>query len=104
DIAKHASVDIMREMNTQKSGWEGKYLKPNNGRWQTILSGSDIHDLECDPFWRMTFIDIAKRVKPEKIVIGGDLFDLSEFGKYTIDPREWDVLGRIKWVHQFLAD
>jgi hypothetical protein len=32
------------------------------------------------------------------------VFDLPEFGKYTQDPRDWDVLKRINWVHRFLSD
>lgn len=104
DIAKHASVDNCREMNTEKRKWEGMYKKPSNKRFQTILVGSDVHDIECDPFWRELFIDTAKRVQPEKLVLNGDILDLPEFGKYGVDPREWDVVGRIKWVHKFLAD
>jgi hypothetical protein len=30
----------------------------------------------------------------------GDIFDLPEFGKYGVDPREWDVVGRIKFAHE----
>ena len=103
-IAKHASKDKQREMNEQKRGWEDRYLRPRNGRFQTCLVGSDIHDKLCDPFYRRLFIATAKRVQPEKIVLNGDIFDLTEFGKYTQDPRQYDPVGRIKWVHQFLAD
>lgn len=104
NIAKHASKDVQRAMNEQKTGWEGKYLRPSGKRFQTVLVASDIHDIECDPFWRQCFIDTARRVQPEKIVINGDALDLPEFGKYGVDPREWDVVGRIKWLHQFLAE
>jgi hypothetical protein len=69
-----------------------------------MLIGGDVHDIECDPFWRQMFIETAKRVQPEKIVFNGDLFDLPEFSKYTVDPRGWDVVGRIRWVHNFLKD
>ena len=104
DIAKHASKDVQRRMNVEKSGWEDAYLRPNSKRFQTVLVASDIHDIECDPFWRRCFIDTAKRVQPEKVVINGDALDLPEFGKYGVDPREWDVIGRIKWLHTFLGD
>jgi len=102
-IAKHASVDILRDLSKEKANREGTYLRPDKKRFQTVLVGSDVHDIECDPFWLECFIDTAKRVKPEKIVLNGDIFDLPEFGKYTVDPRTWDVVGRIKWVHEFLA-
>jgi len=103
-IAKHASVDAQRQMTAEKAKYEGKYLRPASGRWQTCLVASDIHDHLCDPFYRRLLIDTAKRVKPEKIVLNGDIFDLAEFGKYTQDPRLFAVVDRIKWVHALLAD
>lgn len=103
-IAKHASVDKMRVLNGEKREWEGKYLRPANGRWQSVLVGSDQHDKMCDPFYRRLFIDTALRAQPEKIILNGDLFDLPEFSKHTQDPREFDLLGRIRWVHEFLRD
>jgi len=104
NIAKHASVDELKQLNTEKRNWSSTYLKPSGTRFQTVLVGSDIHDIECDPFWRKLFISTAERVQPEKIVLNGDIFDLPEFSKYTVDPREWDVVGRIRWVHAFLDD
>lgn len=103
-VAKHASIDNLREMNDEKRKWGGAYLKPTGKRYQTILVGSDIHDIECCPYWRMLFLLTAKRVQPEHICLNGDLYDLPEFGKYPTDPREWDVVGRIKWVQNFLKD
>lgn len=103
-IARHASMDTYREMNLEKRNWADKYLKPTDVRFQTYMVGSDIHDIECDPFWRMLFIDTLARVQPSKLILNGDIFDLPEFGKYNVDPREWDVVGRIKWVHEFLRD
>ncbi len=104
DIAKHASHDRMRDMNSEKRNYEGKYDKPDGERWQTILVGSDVHDIDCDPFWRRVFVDAAQRVKPEIICLNGDIFDLPEFSKFSQDPRDWNVIGRIEWVHQFLRD
>lgn len=104
NIARHASVDNLRQMNLEKHDWSGRYNKPSGKRYQTILVGSDIHDIECCPFWRSLFLDTALRVQPERVVLNGDIFDLPEFGKYGVDPREWDVVGRIKWVHKFLEE
>lgn len=103
-IAKHASVDLMREMDVTKRQWEGAYLRPMSGRWQTALIASDIHDKACDPFFRRVFMDTAKRVQPQKVILNGDIFDLPEFSKHTQDPRTFDVVSRIQWVHTFLAD
>jgi predicted phosphodiesterase len=91
-------------MNESKRSWEGRYISPDTARFQTALVGSDIHDKLCDPFYRRLFIDTAKRVQPQKIVLNGDIFDLTEFGKYTQDPRQYAPIERIKWVHAFLSD
>ena len=104
DIAKHASIDNYRAMNDQKMDWGNSYLKPSDARFQTVMICSDVHDVECDPFWYFLWMETLERVNPDKIVLNGDIFDLPEFGKYGVDPREWDVVGRIKWVHKFLED
>jgi hypothetical protein len=103
-IAKHASKDNQRRANVEKAGWEDVYLRPTSRRWQSCLVGSDIHDKLCDPFYRRLFVDTAKRAQPEKIVLNGDIFDLSEFGKYTQDPRKFELEARVKWVHKLLED
>lgn len=103
-VAKHASVERYREMTDEKRGWEDAYLRPDARRFQTHLVISDIHDVDCDPFVRRVLIDTVARVQPTRIILAGDTFDLPEFSKYTQDPREWDVVGRIKWVHGLLAE
>lgn len=104
DVAKHASVDAFRAMNLQKRDWAESYKRPNSNRFKTHLGISDVHDIECDPFWRRVVLETAKRVQPDVIDINGDLFDLPEFGKYAVDPREWNVVDRIRWVHTFLRE
>jgi predicted phosphodiesterase len=101
-IAKHASVDRMRALNGEKREWEGTYERPSSRRFQTILVASDVHDLHCDDFYLRLLVDTAARVQPEAIVLNGDIFDMTEFGKYAQDPREFQPVERIKWVHYFL--
>jgi hypothetical protein len=103
-IAKHASVSRKKDLNEQKQGWEGRFLRPSGNRFQTALICSDIHDIHCDPFYRRLLIDTARRAQPEKIVIDGDLYDLPEFSKYGQDPREFNPLERIRWVQAFLRE
>jgi hypothetical protein len=102
NIAVHASRDHYRALSAERMGYEGKYDRPREGRYKTILVGSDLHDRECDPFWLRTFIDAARRIQPDVICLNGDVFDLPEFGKYTVDPRDWDVVGRIQFVHDHI--
>jgi hypothetical protein len=102
DIAKHASTENYMKLNAKKASWAGLYKKPSGKRFKTVLVISDVHDKYCDPFVRRVFMATAKIVQPDVVVLNGDIFDLYEFGKYAQDPREYDVIGRIKWVHDFL--
>lgn len=104
NLAKHASTDSYRKIAVDRMNYAEKYRRPNKLRFRSIVVGTDVHDKECDPFWRRCFIDTIQRVQPERVFLNGDIFDLPEFSKYTVDPREWDVVGRIEWVHTFLAD
>jgi hypothetical protein len=104
DVSKHSELDKLRDYNTKKIEWDGKFLKPNTDRLQTIICGSDFHDRLCDPFHRDIFVDTVRRVKPNKIILNGDVLDLYEFSRYTKDPRKVDVMSSIKWAHKFLED
>lgn len=103
-IAKHASVDPMRQMNLEKATYAGKYKRSRRGRWKTALIGSDFHDIWCDPFHWRVFVEAARRLQPDVVVLGGDLFDLPEFGKYTVDPRSWNPVARFLHVHKMLRE
>lgn len=102
--AKHASFDELRKLNIDRADYGDKYLKPSGKRFQSMVIASDLHDEDLDPFVRRVMIDTIRRLEPDIIVFGGDVFDLPEFGKYTVDPRTWDVVGRIKAVHNFLEE
>lgn len=103
-IARHAAKDHLEPFNAEKRSYAGKYFRDVTGRFRTVVVGSDFHDKDCDPFIRRIFIDTCARIQPDVIFLNGDMLDLPEFGKYTIDPRTWDVTGRIQWLHSFLAD
>ncbi len=97
-IAKHISVDHYRDFNT-RSDLDQRYLKPSNSKIKTIIGCSDLHDIEIDPFYLRVLIEAVKVVQPDVVNFGGDIFDLAEFGKYGVDPREWDIVGKIKFAH-----
>jgi hypothetical protein len=99
NVAKHASVDHYRRMSVERMDYGDKYLRENINRFKTIIACSDLHDVEADQFFLRVLIDTCKRVQPDAINFVGDVFDLPEFGKYSVDPREWDVVGRIKHAH-----
>jgi hypothetical protein len=102
DISKHASVDHYRALNKTRLDYAEAYEKDKSGRFQTMIVAADLHDKECDPFALRVLLDSVKRIQPEKIVLGGDVFDLPEFGIYPVDPREWDVAGRIRFCHEHI--
>jgi hypothetical protein len=99
EIAKHASVDHYRQISIERANYGDLYRRPNGNRFKTAIFASDLHDKECDPFYLRVLVDTVRRVKPDVTGIVGDLFDLPEFGKYGVDPREWDVTGRIRFTH-----
>lgn len=100
DAARHASLDHLDELNHVRQGYESKYLRDRSGRFKTIIGCNDLHDKEIDEFWLRVFLDTCKRIQPDVIVLNGDIFDLPEFGKYTVDPRVWDAAGRIRFAHE----
>lgn len=104
NVAKHASKDKLRKMNVEKASYEGKYERPNTKRFQSILTITDTHDINFDPFTRRVFLDTLDRVQPETVVLGGDHFDLPEFSKYFNDPRQYKLLERIESVHSFFSE
>ena len=104
DVARHASLDAMRELSREKTNWGDAYLKPAGGRYRTAVICSDIHDVTCDPFWKEVLLDTIRRAQPDLVVVNGDLFDLPEFGKYQVDPRAWDAVSRIRAGQDFLRE
>jgi len=100
EIAKHASVDHYRKLNVERADWGSKYIRNNPTRFKTAIFFSDLHDEEVDPFYMRVLIDTVKRVKPDLMCLVGDGMDLPEFGKYTVDPREWSPVGRIQFMHK----
>jgi hypothetical protein len=103
-IARHSGHDEISRLNIEKANWTGRYEKPRDTRWKTGIACSDVHDKMVDPFWRRVFMETVERVNPDLVVVNGDLFDLPEFGKYSVDPREWDAPGRIQFALDFLGD
>lgn len=98
-VAKHASVDHYRAMSIERFSYADNYVVENGNTIKKIIVASDMHDKNIDSFYLEVFLDTLKRVRPDVIVLAGDIFDCPEFGKYTVDPRDWDVVGRIKFAH-----
>jgi hypothetical protein len=95
-VARHAAVDELRKISAARLGYDNLYVNPNPSRFKTMVACSDLHDKECDPFYLRVLLDTIKNVVPDVVCLDGDVFDVPEFGKYTTDPREWDVVGRMQ--------
>jgi predicted phosphodiesterase len=99
-IAQHASHDHYKVYYEKEyAPFYRKYEKPKATEGiRRIMIISDLHDKECDEFTLATFISECDRKQPDIIVLNGDIFDLLEFGKYSVDLREIDILGRFRYV------
>jgi hypothetical protein len=97
-IAKHASVDHYRKLGDERESWGEKYLRPNKKRFQMGMFCSDLHDEEIDPFFRRVWLDTVKRAQPDVVGFVGDVIDLAEFGKYGVDPREWNPVKKLNFA------
>jgi predicted phosphodiesterase len=99
-IATHSARDRYRGFfEVEVQPWVGKYEKTFKGSsLKTILVGSDFHDKEADPFVLSVFIDTARRVQPDIIVLAGDVFDLYEFSRFDKDPRLMNLKDRFDFV------
>jgi len=95
-IAAQAAMDGLRPISEERKNYGNLYKRETGGRWKTLIACSDLHDVECDPFYLRVLNETVKNVGPDVICVDGDLFDLPEFGKYNVDPREWDTVGRVK--------
>lgn len=99
-VAKHTELKGRKELDEGRKTYADKYLRVDSQRYKTMVVASDLHDKEVDPFWLRVFLDTCARVQPDVVALGGDVFDLPEFGRFTVDPREWDAVGRIRFVHE----
>lgn len=97
-VAKHVAADHYRDFNDRRE-LDQRYLKDTGSPIKTIIGCSDLHDVEIDPFYLRVLKESVTLVNPDVLNFGGDIFDLPEFGKFAVDPREWDVTGRIKFAH-----
>jgi len=102
-IARHAAIDELKEVSYTRIGLDELYVRKDKKRFKTMVACSDLHDEECDPFYLRVLIDTIRNVKPDVVCRNGDIFDVPEFGKYSIDPREWDVVSRLQTGLEIIA-
>ena len=99
-VAKHASLDHYEEFyRSEVQDYLELYPRKGPSREvHTLLSVSDAHDIEVDPFTLAVSIDVAKRLQPDIIVFNGDMFDMYEFSRFDMDPRRVKPGERARFV------
>lgn len=99
-IAKHAAHDHYKVFYEKEyTPYFMKYQKPlPQDGIRKIMIISDLHDKECDEFTLSTFISECIRKQPDVIVLNGDIYDLLEFSRYSVDLRDIDIVGRFEYV------
>lgn len=101
--SKHASKDKIKKGSNERLSWGGIYSKiKDKGRFKTIMSAGDFHDLDVDPFALRMFLLKVNKVQPDVICIHGDLFDAFEFSKHVKDPRDYNLGDRIDKARDIL--
>lgn len=103
-VARHAAVDHIRRISEKRLDLNETYIRKDKKRFQTMIACSDLHDQECDPFYLRVLIDTIKNVNPEIVCLDGDIFDVPEFGRFNVDPRDWDVVGRVQSGLKIIED
>lgn len=94
--AKHVSQESLKEIGEKRKNYGNLYKRENKKRFQTMIACSDLHDVECDPFYLRVLNNTIAMVDPDIICLNGDIFDLPEFSRHPKDPREWDTTGRLE--------
>ena len=101
-IARQASVDHYREFfEKEVIPYYLKYEKESHPfHIKTIMAMSDLHDKDVSRFSLSLFIEACRLKQPDVIVLNGDIYDLLEFGKYSVDPRSYDIKARFDFVRE----
>lgn len=73
----------------------------NNNNYKTMVIISDTHDLKSDDFTIKMFFETLKQVKPDIVVLNGDIGDFNEFSKFFKDLRNFNVLESFRWIKNF---
>ena len=71
--------------------WAGAFERQRAGDFRMVI-GSDFHGLEVDGFAMATFLDVIKRVKPEVIVLNGDVVDFGAVSSWPKNPNSRRLL------------
>lgn len=72
-------------------GMYDKHLTEKSGIVRALVIG-DVHGRFCDPFAWEVFLDVLKIVKPDLLVLNGDIADFPKVGRYTQIPGAGNLM------------
>jgi hypothetical protein len=92
-IAKHASLDDFRQYYRRDiEPIQMLYPRAAKAAINTIVDISDNHDRMQDPFVYRVFLEVLRDMQPDVVLFNGDQADCYEFSKYTVDPRNAEIV------------
>lgn len=92
-IAEAFKLDVL--------AWAGKYEVPQDEQILVGMWRSDDHSIFVDPWCDKIFWDVARRMKPNILIFGGDTVDFPDVSKFSQDPtRKGRLQEEIDFVVQ----
>lgn len=80
-IREYAEETVMGSVGR----WAGAYSGKQDGV-RTVVVGSDFHGQVVDPFALRVWLDVLRMVKPDGVVLNGDVVDFAKAGRYSQIP------------------
>lgn len=89
--------------NAHVAPWVGKFEKTADKKELTVLVSSDHHSKWLDKFMWHVFLDTAKRMQPDVVVLNGDVLDCHDISRYPKDPTAGsDLQGEVNFCREML--
>jgi predicted phosphodiesterase len=83
--------------------WIGKFDRVKGKKELLVLVSSDHHSQWLDKFMWHVFIDCAKRMQPDVIVLNGDVMDCHDLSRFAKDPTApKNLQGEVNFVRNML--
>jgi hypothetical protein len=103
-IASHSYRDTLRGFQEiELNPYIGKYERPKGlPGYKKLVVASDFHGLQLDRFCFEVFLDTIKRLKPDNIILNGDIYDLYNYSRFDQDPRQGNLIEELKYVRDFI--
>lgn len=105
NTAKHASLDQYSDFFVRKVlPWHNRFplQEKEQKEIKKLMICSDLHDIHIDRFAWSVFLDQCRLIKPDHIILAGDIYDLPEFSNWSKDPRDFKIKERYDFVRKHI--